>query len=248
MKPAAPSSLLLMVLLAAPNAFAQDEEPLASSAADGASSSQTVTPTAPMPWRPDFSGAWEKDFGRSDRWEDELNRQLAQMRRDAERGIQTDYGTGVAISGSGRRGRGANIVELAQLAGYIHRQTTMRIYQTSAEIRVQREGDADLVCSIAAQVERTYSSQFGDEVCAWDGQQLVFRIALPEGVDILHRLSVSDDREWLNMATVMSGNGGAPFTLLQFFRRYESPSENFNCIQTISRGNSCRLGDTPLAR
>ncbi|MFM1896744.1 MAG: hypothetical protein RLZZ385_1818 [Pseudomonadota bacterium] len=216
--------------------------------AAGATVSGETRAADSVPYRPDFSGAWEKDFSRSDRWEDELNRQLAQMRRDAERGVRSDYGGGpaVVVGGSNRRGRGANIVELAQLAGYIHRQTTLRIYQTAYEIRVEREGDADLVCSTLQNAERTFASELGEEVCGWDDQQLVFRIGLPEGVDILHRFSVSEDREWLNLATVMTSNGGSPFTLLQFFRRYEAPSENFNCIQTISRGNSCRLTDAPL--
>lgn len=220
--------------------------PVGSLAQDAVHAPPTATvqtaPQAPPVYHPDFSGAWEKDFTRSDRWEDELERQLSQMRRDAERGIYADTrGGGSSLVNSGRRGRGANIVELAQLAGYIHRQTTLRIYQNTVEVRVQREGDADLVCSLDLPVEQTYISEHGDEVCGWEGPQLVFRIALPEGVDILHRFSVSEDREWLNLATVMTSNGGSPFTLLQFFRRYESPSEDFHCITTISRGNSCRL-------
>ncbi len=212
--------------------------------------------TTPLPNfntpRPNFAGAWEKDFSRSDKWEDELTRQLDQLRRDAERGIPSgDMRTQspLLIGGSRSGGRGANIVELGQLAGYIHRQTTMRIYQSAVEVRLQREGDADLVCStVEASGAATYTSEFGQELCGWDGLQLVFRITLPEGVEIQHRISVSSDRRELNMATTLSSRGSVPFNMLQFFRRYDSPNEDFTCVQTISRGNSCSLRDTPLDR
>jgi hypothetical protein len=117
----------------------------------------------------------------------------------------------------------------------------MRIYQTTDEIKVEKEGDADLICSTWGDAGTSFTSEFGSEVCGWDGEQLVFRIRLPEGVEILHRFSVSDDREWLNMATSVSNSGADPFTLIQFFRRYEAPGEDFSCIQTITRGNSCSL-------
>ena len=190
-------------------------------------------------YRPNFAGAWEKDFNRSDSWEKELTRQLEQRRRDAERG-RNDAGLGPVISSGSGRG-GAGIVDLAQLAGYVNRQTIMRIYQSQDEIKVEKEGDADLICSTDLDAEATFESEFGREACGWDGRQLVFRIVLPEGVEILHRFSVSDDREWLNMATSVSNGAANPFTLIQFFRRYEAPGEDFSCIHTITRGNSCSL-------
>ncbi|MEX2132231.1 MAG: hypothetical protein WD772_12180, partial [Pseudohongiellaceae bacterium] len=185
------------------------------------------------------SGAWEKDFSRSDSWDKELNRQLEQMRRDAQRG-RSDPGLRTLPPPGSVRG-GASIVDLAQLAGYVNRQTIMRIYQTTDEIKIEKEGDADLICSTVGDASTPFVSEFGGEVCGWDGLQLVFRIRLPEGVEILHRFSVSDDREWLNMATSVSNGGADPFTLIQFFRRYEAPGENFSCITTITRGNSCSL-------
>ncbi|MCB1672911.1 MAG: hypothetical protein R3F41_08135 [Gammaproteobacteria bacterium] len=202
-------------------------------------------PAPPLPSRPFFGGSWEKDFGRSDRWEDELNRQLDQLRRDAERGYQLETRRGPAISlGSGRRGRsGANIVELAQLTGFINRQTTLRIQQSAVEIRIERKDDADLVCSTEQAVSYTWDDVAGEEVCGWDGPQLLFSVTLPEGVQILHRFSLSDDGQWLNMATTTS-SAAASFTQIQFFYRYDSPSENYTCIQTISRGNTCSLRDS----
>lgn len=195
--------------------------------------------SVPVVHRPNFAGAWEKDFNRSDSWEKELTRQLDQMRRDAARGRSDPGGAPLVNYGSGRGG--ASIIDLAQLAGYVNRQTIMRVYQSLDEIKVEKEGDADLICSTATNSTRSFDSEFGNEVCGWDGQQLVFRISLPEGVEILHRFSVSDDREWLNMATSVSNGRSTPFTLIQFFRRYEAPGEDFSCIKTITRGNSCSL-------
>lgn len=199
----------------------------------------------PPPPRPFFGGAWEKDFARSDRWEDELSRQLDQLRRDAERGYQLETRrVPSAMLGANRRGRsGANIVELAQLTGFVNRQTTLRIQQSAVEIRIERKDDADLVCSTLQDVTYSWEDVTGEEVCGWDGGQLLFSVTLPEGVQILHRFLVSDDGQSLNMATTTS-SAAASFTQIQYFYRYDAPSENYTCIQTISRGNTCSLRDS----
>ena len=215
-------------------------------AADEPIVSEVITGTVPLerlesapPLRPNFDGAWQKDFGRSDKWDDELERLLDRMRRDAQRG---QSGQGIGGGYVNQRRGGANIVELAQLAEYISRQTIIRIRQTAVEVRVQREGDADLICNTLEATTETFTSEYGNEICGWDVGQLVYRIVLPNGVDILHRFTVSEDRSELSMATSIS-SGGTPFNLLQFFWRYDSPNENYNCIETISRGNSCSLTD-----
>ena len=234
--------ILAVVLLAGPGSsvYGADEPGI-----------QEVVPEAPVaapaPLRPRFEGAWQKDFSRSDQWDDELNRVIDQMNRDAQRQSQGSS-TGVSIGGrSIRRRGGSSVVVLAQLAEYISRQTTIRIRQSAVEVRIERDGDADLVCSTLGNYNETFTSEYGYEECGWDAHQLIFRIMLPEGVEILHRFSVSGDREELNMATSIS-NGGMPFNLRQFFWRYEAPSENYNCIETLSRGNSCSLTDFQRGR
>jgi len=218
---------------------------------NGSAIEETPVPSITAPviprLRPDFSGSWEKDFARSDRWEDELDRQLAQMRRNAQRGYSPDNGPTVTISSGSRirRRSGANIVQLAQLAGYINRQTTLRIEQSATQVRVQRDEDADLLCDVQLNYSETYSDTTGEEVCGWEAQQLVFRTTLPEGVQIMHRFSLSSDRQELNMATTIS-SAAATFTQRQYFYAYDAPEDNFNCIQTISRGNACSLLDGTL--
>ena len=232
-------SAFLHLLVFSVSAYGADEPAL-----------QDVVPEAtvslPVPLRPNFAGSWQKDFSRSDKWDDELNRILDQMRRDAERQSQ---GGAVVNYGGGSRSRrgGSSVIVLAQLAEYISRQTTIRIRQSAVEVRIERDGDADLVCSVLGNFNETFNSEFGSEACGWDAHQLVFQISLPEGVEIRHRLTVSGDREELNMATSIS-NGGMPFNLLQFYWRYDAPNENYNCIETLSRGNSCSLTDFQRGR
>lgn len=206
----------------------------------------TTTPGPGYILRPDFSGNWQKDFTRSDNWEKELIRLMDQLQRDAQRqGGSSDPGriAGPLISNSDRRrGARASLVDMARLAEYISRQTTIRIEQSAVEVRVIREGDADLVCSTRQTTTETFSSDSAEEMCGWDAHQLVFRVTLPD-VTIVYRLVVSEDRQELNMATTLSSGSSIPYTLRQYYWRYDAPNDQYNCIETISRGNSCRLTD-----
>lgn len=184
--------------------------------------------------RPDFSGSWERDFARSDRWEDELQRTLDQWSRLMDRG--TDGGS---ISSS-RRGAG-NVVANARLAELITRQTTIEIEQDAYQIRIKRRGDADLVCTTANNLEDTFNSRHGNEYCGWDRSQLIFEITLETGVVITHRFSVDATRENLSMMTTVSDRRSIPFNLRQFFYRYDAPADNFECVQTLTRGQVCSM-------
>lgn len=188
--------------------------------------------------RPDFSGSWERDFARSDRWEDELQRTLDQWNRLVDRGVD---GGGISSS----RRRAGNVVANARLAELITRQTTIQIEQDPYEIRIKRRGDADLVCSTANNLEDTFRSPHGSEYCGWDRSQLVFEISLESGVLITHRFSVDATRENLSMMTTVSDRRSIPFNLRQFFYRYDAPADAYECVQTLSRGQVCSM--TPTA-
>lgn len=195
------------------------------------------------PLRLDFSGSWEKDFGRSDKWEDELGRMLRIRQEQAARQQAGLGGSAPAVSvgninvGGGRQG--ASIVDLARLAEYISRQTTLQIHQDRDSIRIERQGEAALVCGTGAALETPFVSVHGRESCGWDGQQLVFQIDLPDALMVRHRLTVAADRSELRMVTSVSSGGSAPFNLIQTFNRYEAPAEDYNCVLTLSRGRVC---------
>ncbi len=187
------------------------------------------------PLRPNFQGTWEKDFARSDKMEDELRRTIDELNREMQRQQSRDGGS----LGSGGGRRAGNIVAHARLAELISRQTTMQISQTDSEVRIERNGDAALVCSTRNNMDDTFTSIHGSEYCGWDRQQLVFEITLSEGVNILHRFSVDPDGQSLSMLTSISSRNSVPFNLIQFFNRYDAPGDGYNCVQTLSRGRVC---------
>lgn len=209
-----------------------------------------------LPLRLDFSGSWEKDFRRSDNWEDELSRTL-RVRQEAAARQQTSPGAArlrsappisvgnINLPRSGSRR--ANIVDLARLAEYISRQNTIEIVQTRDEIRIERSGEAALICGVEYEMQRTFSSQHGVEVCGWDGQQLVFQIMLPDDLIIMHRFTVSSNQKVLNLLTSIYSKRGEPFNLRLAFNKYEAPNDEFNCIQTLSRGQVCNQSGADLS-
>ena len=195
------------------------------------------------PLRPDFSGSWEKDFARSDRREEEVQRTIDQLNREAQMQQRRSDGSAIGMSNP-RRGAG-NVIANARLAELISRQTTMRITQTADEVRIERQGDAALVCSTANNVEDTFSSAHGTEYCGWDRLQLVFEIELSAGVLITHRFSVDTDGQTLSMLTTVADRNSVPFNLIQFYNKYDAPEDNYDCVQTLSRGLVCSPLKTP---
>lgn len=203
-----------------------------------------------QPLRPIFAGSWERDFQRSDNWETELDRilrirqeALERMRRQSASDIPIGQAPPGFGGGGGRRG-GANVVDLARLAEYISRQTTLRITQTRFEVRIEREGDATLICGLEEGATSSFSSVHGAELCGWDRNQLIFQTRLPDDLVIRHRFSASSDGELLSMVISVSSRGSEPFSLRHSFNRFDAPAEEFECTQTISRGRVCSQAST----
>lgn len=211
-----------------------------------------------LPLRMDFSGSWEKDFNRSDNWQDELSRTL-RIRQEIVARQQSSSGSARIqphstppipvgnINLSQSRGRGANIVDLARLAEYISRHNTIKITQIREEVRIERQGEAALVCGTDHNIQQTFASEHGIEMCAWDGQQLIFQIMLPGNLTISHRFTVSSDNQVLNMLTSVYSKNREPFNLIQAFNRYHAPADEFNCMQTLSRGKVCNQSGNDLS-
>ena len=116
--------MALAVCLASLPAVAQDDD-------------QLTVLDLDQPLRLDFGGFWEKDYRRSDNWQDELTRKM-RLRQEAAARQGGNPGAAARVSVppisigninlNGGRGSGASIVDLARLAEYISRQTTLRIY------------------------------------------------------------------------------------------------------------------------
>ena len=146
-------AMALAVYLASLPAVAQDDD-------------QLTVLDLDQPLRLDFGGFWEKDYRRSDNWQDELTRKM-RLRQEAAARQGGNPGAAARVSVppisigninlNGGRGRGASVVDLARLAEYISRQTTLRIDQTRDEIRIERRGDSSLVCGTGWQVVQTFT-------------------------------------------------------------------------------------------
>ena len=198
----------------------------------------------------EFSGAWVKDYLRSEDWETVLINQINQLRRDAEReaarggDLRVRQTPTIDLSRRSRRGN-ANIVDLARFTETITRHHIMRISVVNESIRIERDGEPTLICGLDNAVVESFSSNFGTEVCGWDNLQLLFRISLPEGVNILQRITLSPDAQSINIITRVSDQGATPFTLVEFYERFDDPEADFDCTQTLSRGRVCKRVAAP---
>ena len=141
----------------------------------GHSHSQTATDDLPLldletPIRMNFAGNWEKDFARSDDWQDELSRRMSIRQETAalqRSGIGLGQGPSISIGNLGLnkpRRRQANLFDLARLSEYINRSSTMEIFQNRYEVRIHRRGEAPLICSMETGPNEVFSSRHGTEI------------------------------------------------------------------------------------
>lgn len=187
--------------------------------------------------KPSFSGAWEKDYRRSDEWEKQVNLKISEIRRQAERRAGDSSSRASTVSVQNRSG--TSIIDLAYFAELLSRHNDMQISQTKDEIRIHRDGDADLVCSLSDAPVISSLNKFGSEVCGWDKDQIIFKINLPDEIAIYHRFAISDDGQSLNLLTRVSSQNSLYFDLVQYFNYYDAPNDRYSCRQTLTRGKVC---------
>lgn len=191
----------------------------------------------------DLSGSWERDYSRGD----EVNQVLRDIyyylsRTSADRAYTTRPGP---VQPSARDM--ASVRALARLAELITRPQVLTISQNDNEITVDRKDDFSLECAFYNGVARGTDSDYGTEICGWDGNQLVSHLVLPDGLQITHRFDVSKDREQLRViTTVASATARVPFTLRRFYRRFERLPPDFNCVETLSMKRVCSTGELEL--
>ena len=134
------------------------------------------------------------------------------------------------------------IVNAARFADMITDSQVLDIEQSSDDIEVRRENNFTLSCVFDEGVPELVIDELGHEICGWDAHQLVFRIRLPDDLDIQHRVSMSEDSQRLHIATRVDARGTAPFVLNRFYFRFDPLPENYECEYTLSRGNVCQTG------
>ncbi len=187
----------------------------------------------------DFSGHWEMDYGRSDNVDAKLNALYREWQRAAERRANMERrGQQAAVNPYNFR----SVVALARLADTITSSQVLEIEHTDIDIEIQRENDFTLSCVFREGEPEVVLDELGSEVCGWDAHQLVFHILLPDGLDIRHRLTMSERGDRLHVATRVGSKKAAAFTVNRFYFRFNPLPENYSCEYTLSRGNVCQSG------
>jgi hypothetical protein len=192
----------------------------------------------------DFTGSWEADYSRSETVVEQYQAMMNQLQREAQR--RARQGGNQPAVGVYAMGSGADLYALARMAEIITESQLLEIRQEENEITVKREGNFALHCEFYPGQLHRVETPLGDEICGWDGHQLVFSIALPEGLGIRHRLTLDSRGERLQIATtVTSSQSPYPFTVDKVYRRFDPTADGITCRQTLSRGRVCTTEKTP---
>lgn len=184
----------------------------------------------------DFGGNWERDYSRGDDVDAVLRAVYIQLSRT---NMDQRYG-GAAAAGAPNPKDMSSILPLARLAELITRPDVLYITQDEYRIRVDRKDDYSLECSFFDGAARATDSDYGVEICGWDGEELVSNLALPDGLQVTYRFAISDDAKALRVVTTVdSPTSRFPFSLRRFYRKFEYAPGDFNCIETLSMKRVC---------
>ena len=190
-----------------------------------------------------LNGSWERDFSRGDIVSVEVNRVLRQIQRAAIDPRMTNDRIG-AVNTSDTRRKISRLLALAQLADMITQVDTLTIDQSEHQISVERKGDFAISCEFYDGVAQGPATEYGNEICGWDGHQFVSRLILPDGLRVSHRFTMSTDGKSLHVATTVSSSAtSTPFTLDRYYNQFERPVSEFNCIETLSMKRVCSTGE-----
>jgi len=194
-----------------------------------------------------FGGSWERDYTRGD----DINRALGEAlyglsRRSSDKRLpveQRSSGSTVPVSEEQRE----SVFAIARLADQITQPQVLTISQSEHEISVARKDDYAIFCAFYDGLAKNTKSDFGVEVCGWDGEQLVSHMTLPDGLQITHRFTVAQNGQNLRVVTTVKSNSApVPFTLSRFYTKFEAPTSDFNCVETLSMKRVCSTGNLEL--
>lgn len=187
----------------------------------------------------DFSGSWELDYSQSDNLQARLHALVRELQRQSGPPVYNQQPAAVSIGTSGHNS-GASIIGLAQMAEYITRSQLLEITQGDGDILVKREENFALGCEFHPGQTYALETPLGREACGWDGHQLLFRVFLPEGLTIQHRLTLDPAGDRLNIATTLvSDRVSRPFTVNRVYNRYDPSADGIRCTLTLTRGRVC---------
>ena len=193
----------------------------------------------------DFSGSWARDYSRGEDVQGALNALFMERQRQIARQQQMPSSPRMGPTQSGLSRREANaLLALARLVQDITKPEVLTISQDDYEIRVAREDDFAMSCSFYDGVAQRTDSDYGAEICSWNGDSLISHLILPDSLLITHQFTMSPDGNYLRViTTASSGATKTPFTLRRFYTKFEAPPRAFNCIETLSMKRVCSTGE-----
>ena len=188
-----------------------------------------------------LEGSWERDYSRDDDVNAVLQRAYNLLSRS-----QSDQRLPGSSPGLSRRDA-EGLLALARLAELITRPDVLTIAQSETEIHVERKDDFTMRCAFYDGVAKSTGSNYGHEICGWDGNHLLSLLELPGGLRILHRFVRSEDGQRLRVTTTLTSQATrVPFTLHRFYRKFERLPPEYNCIETLSMKRVCSTGELVL--
>ncbi len=201
-------------------------------------------PQAPNSEPRDLSGHWEKNYQLSDDLNTRFTLYAADIRRLIARLNQGDI-EGLPAFG----GRGLNldaINGLVRFAEELTRMPLLEIEQANALIEIGRENDFTLRCAYSELQFIRSNNAFGADLCGWNGERLQFQMLLGGGLSIAHQFSLSPDATLLNvMTTISSDDVAVPLVVSNYYQRFTPPTEDYNCLLTLTRNTVCNQRGTP---
>lgn len=205
--------------------------------------------TTPLP---DLSGHWEKNYQLSDDFQSRLQLYVADIQRRFNSGQSRSDSAGVGIGGlgvgigGGGGFSGTAINGLARFAEEITRMPRLEIRQEDASVQVEREQDFPLRCLLGDRQFKRGSNAFGNDVCGWNGERLLFSMGMLGGLSITHQFSLSADGRMLDLTTTVTSDAvAAPLTIRNIYQRYEVQEDPYNCMLTLTRNRVCTQRGEP---
>ncbi len=192
----------------------------------------------------DLSGSWERDYSRSDDAQAVLNSMIRRLNRPPpDPGFSNNRRSNNAPLPAPTQDL-SKVVALARLAELITRPDVLTITQNKYEISIARKDDFSMLCEFYDGYAKRTESDYGTEVCSWNGQQLVSHLILPDGLLISHRFTKSTNGLSLHVATTVSSSATrVPFTINRVYVKFDPPESDFNCVETLSMKRVCSTGE-----
>jgi len=189
----------------------------------------------------DFSGFWARDYARSDNINTVLQNAAYEIGKRSGR-------VGPAGPMASERDM-SRFMPLARLVELITRTDELTISQSEHEILVERRDDFSLMCAFFDGVAKPTDSPFGKETCGWDGDRLISLHELPDGLRVIHRFQISENRQQLRVITTATSNTAPmPFTISHYYWRIQKAPGKFECIETLSMKRVCSTGELEILR